>query len=348
MNYPAFVLRNSSSRRWVCFFLPLLLLTGCERDEVSVYNAPKDEPPQQMAANDNPHTAAASHSHAKLTWKLPAGWKQIDSNNGVTFAAFTAPGKKSEDVEISIAQLSDLAGQEAILVNMWRESVGLQPLSAEESLKQLSPVKVGDQNGSMFKVSGTTKDGHSLELVTAMVHRPEGSLFYRLAGDPDSVEAQKNEFIEFLRSIEIQPGEAATAPPAEEPVAQNFNWTVPAGWKVEAAGQMQVARFTVPGKAEVFVSVFPSDTGGMLGNVNRWRRQLHLPETTEAGLASIVSPLDPANSQATLVDMTNNGQQLLGAIVPRDGQYWFYKLLGDAASVGPQKDAFIAFAKSKP
>ncbi len=139
-----------------------------------------------------------------------------------------------------------------------------------------------------------------------------------------------------------------TAPPVETPTAQNFNWNVPTQWKTQPAGQMQVARFSVPGKAEVFVSVFPSDTGGTLANVNRWRRQLHLTELTEANLASVVSPLDPANSQATLVDMTNNGQQLLGAIVPRDGQYWFYKLLGDASSVAPQKDAFIAFAKSKP
>jgi hypothetical protein len=350
VNYRAIVQRNSSFRRWVCFFLPLLLLTGCERDEVNVYYAPKDElpPPPQMAANDNPHAGMASHSHAQLTWKLPAGWKQVDANNGVTFAAFTAPGKKGEDVEVGIAQLSDLTGREAILVNMWRESVGLQPLNADESLKELSPVKVGDQEGSMFKVAGTSKDGHPLELITAMENRPQGTLFYRLAGDPDSVEAQKDAFMDFLKSIRIQPGEVTTAPPADEAAAQQFNWTVPANWTVEAPGQMQVARFAVPGKAEVFVSVFPSDTGGTLANVNRWRRQLHLPEITEADLASVIAPLDPANSRATLVDMTNNGQQLLGATVPRDGRYWFYKLLGDSSSVAPQKDAFIAFAKSKP
>ena len=46
--------------------------------------------------------------------------------------------------------------------------------------------------------------------------------------------------------------------------------------------------------------------------------------------------------------MTNNNKRLLGAIVPREGRYWFYKLLGDAAAVAPEKDAFIAFAKSKP
>ena len=126
------------------------------------------------------------------------------------------------------------------------------------------------------------------------------------------------------------------------------NWTVPAGWKVTAHNEMQVARFSLPGKAVVFVSVFPSDTGGTLANINRWRKQIQLPPATEADLPSLVSPLDPADSQGMLVDMANHNQRLVGAIVPREGRYWFYKLMGDVGAVAPEKDAFIAFAKSKP
>jgi hypothetical protein len=62
----------------------------------------------------------------------------------------------------------------------------------------------------------------------------------------------------------------------------------------------------------------------------------------------LVSPLDPANPGAILVDMTNNNKRLLGAIVPRGGSFWFYKLLGDAEAVTPEKDTFVAFAKSDP
>jgi hypothetical protein len=46
--------------------------------------------------------------------------------------------------------------------------------------------------------------------------------------------------------------------------------------------------------------------------------------------------------------MNNNGQQLIGAIVPRGGQYWFYKMLGDARAVTPQRENFIRFVKSNP
>jgi hypothetical protein len=98
----------------------------------------------------------------------------------------------------------------------------------------------------------------------------------------------------------------------------------------------------------VFVSVFPNDTGGTLANVNRWRRQLKLAETDETGLASMAAPLDAAISNSVLVDMTNDTQRMLGAIVPRGGQWWFYKLLGDSAAVGAERENFIRFAKSNP
>jgi hypothetical protein len=62
----------------------------------------------------------------------------------------------------------------------------------------------------------------------------------------------------------------------------------------------------------------------------------------------LATPLDPAISRATLVDMTNSGKRLIGAIVPRDGQWFFYKMMGDESAVAPQKDAFVAFAKSNP
>ena len=80
----------------------------------------------------------------------------------------------------------------------------------------------------------------------------------------------------------------------------------------------------------------------------RWRRQLGLSELNESELGSIVSPLDPASPGAILVEMTSSSKKMFGAVVPRNGSYWFYKLLGDAEAVAPEKEAFVAFAKSKP
>jgi hypothetical protein len=135
------------------------------------------------------------------------------------------------------------------------------------------------------------------------------------------------------------------------PAPSQFKWIVPADWKESKPGAMQQARFTVPEKdgaqAEVAVSVFPSDTGGTLANVNRWRAQLGLPAVDEAGLANLVAPLSAAPG-AQLVDLANNDKRMLTAIVPRDGIWWFYKMTGGAPAVANARDAFIGFVSSRP
>src|ERR1700735_3043830 len=103
------------------------------------------------------------------------------------------------------------------------------------------------------------------------------------------VTGQKPAFIEFLKSVRIQEnGATAAAAPEAAQASPQFHWKVPEGWQTLAPGQMQVAKFAVPArgdsKAEVFVSIFPSDTGGVLANVNRWRRQAGLGEIDDAGL----------------------------------------------------------------
>jgi hypothetical protein len=119
---------------------------------------------------------------------------------------------------------------------------------------------------------------------------------------------------------------------------------------------MQVGKFAVPehdgAKAEVSVSVFPSDTGGVLANVNRWRRQLGMTETDEAGLQECVTPLEGATIDGApasmLADLTHENRRLLGAIVPREGRWWFYKMLGDAPAVNAERDTFVHFIQSQP
>jgi hypothetical protein len=113
---------------------------------------------------------------------------------------------------------------------------------------------------------------------------------------------------------------------------------------------MQAAKFSVPdkdgAKAEVTVSVFPSDTGGALANVNRWRGQVGLPAVDEAGLAGCTSPLDPALPGAVLADLKGESKSMLGAIVPRGGEWFFYKLTGDAAAVSAAREAFVSFIRT--
>ncbi len=322
------------------------LLAGCGKEAIRVYTAPKDKPPTQQMAEQGPGKRPPP---AHLSWQLPKGWKETGPSQ-LSLASFSIPGGNGQEAQVSITRLGLLAGRDTMIVNMWREQLGLEPASSEDAVRQFQPVEVGGEKGSLFDLTGKPgKDAEPVRIVTAMVHRPDGSWFYKLSGDATIVEAEKPAFIEFLKSMQMKAEPVETAAAGEQPKPK---WRVPGEWKELPAGQMQVAKFATPERgsahAEVFVSVFPSDTGGTLANVNRWRRQLGLAEVTDQDLTSLVKPLDPANPEAMLVELTNSNKKLLGAIVPRGGSYWFYKLLGDSEAVVPEKEAFVAFAKSNP
>lgn len=333
-------------------------LMGCGEPPMASYRAPKDKQAETAPPEAPAHGHGARPSPASLQWKLPAGWKEAAPGQ-MSLAAFAIAGEGGGEAQVNITALPNLAGHEAEIVNMWRQQVDMPALGEEEALRQLHPIEVGNETGKLFEVAAAGgAAASSRRIVTVMVHRADASWFYKLTGDSKTVEAQKPVFIEFLKSVRIQPAAATAespppaAPPSASAGASGPKWKVPAPWTPVAAGQMQLAKFTVPARgsahAEVTVSVFPADTGGVLANVNRWRRQIGLDPVTEADLPQQVTVLNPPNPQAFLTDQKNNGQQLVAAAVPRNGQWYFYKLAGDAAAVGPEKDAFVAFVKSEP
>ena len=323
-------------------------LAGCKKPFVRVYLAPKDAPPDSTAANSHPETPATPAARPQLSYTLPVGWTETTPNS-VSLAAFSIKSGNAE-ANVAITPLPNLAGREALVVNMWREQAGLPPIDEAELAKTLESVEIGGEKGQLFEVLGALEGGAPLRIITAFVHQRDASWFYKLAGEEALVAAQKPAFVEFLKSVRVKEPDPRINEGGSANVAPSLSSATPAGWTALTPGQMQIAKFAVPekdgAKAEVSVSVFPSDTGGTLANVNRWRQQIGLGEIDEAALPASVKPLEGANS-AVLVDLKNEPRALLGAIVPREGQWYFYKLLGDAAAVEGAREQFVAYAKGE-
>ena len=83
---------------------------------------------------------------------------------------------------------------------------------------------------------------------------------------------------------------------------------------------------------------------GNLANVNRWRGQLQLPPV--ADLTDAVQPLAANGLNLLVFDAANGGSRILGAIVPRPGETWFFKLTGPDALVAREKPAFLDFLRT--
>lgn len=130
-------------------------------------------------------------------------------------------------------------------------------------------------------------------------------------------------------------------------------WTAPAAWAVKANGPMRKGSYAVKGngaEADLSITAFPGDTGGLLANLNRWRGQVSLPPLAETQLGASVEHLDLGTLHAEVVDFagTANGAptRLIGAVVPLNGETWFFKLMGPDALVASEKPAFVEFLRT--
>ena len=276
--------------------------------------------------------------------------------------------KNGVTAEVSITPLPGVSGIELESVNMWRQSLGLTPFTPEELGRNAESVTVGNRTGTLFDLMGSTNKNR----IVGAVDRESGSLwFFKMTGEDRLVTAEKPQFREFLKSVTFsQPDESkiAAAPVSRRPMSANANqpsgadgkpnrqatWKLPAGWIEQPASSMLLASYLAQGKegrkAEVSVSMFPGDVGGVLANVNRWRGQLGLKPLSESDLPQATSQIDVGKDKAVLVDMdgrnvrTGDAARMLAAIVPREGNTWFYKMMGDAAVITEQKQAFLEFA----
>ena len=313
---------------------------GCKREEIRVYTAPKDQIVSQEAHED-PHSDEPFKVVTVITHRPEGSW---------FFKLAGDPSLVDQQKPVFVEFLKSITIKDA----KPRPEVTWK---LPANWKETAPTKMSLANFSVD--DGTGKDG---EVSIVQLGHMEGkdaeviNIFRARFGQPQLTEQELRKQIEVV-SVGQEKGNLFELSKehqhaAEEHSAVEFHWTVPAQWKPASHNQMQIARFTIPqkgaGTGEVFVSLFDADTGGTLANVNRWRTQLGLPNTTEKDLSKLISPLDPALPESILVDMTNNGRRLIGAIVPRKGSFWFYKLLGDADAVSSQKESFIAFAKSEP
>lgn len=147
------------------------------------------------------------------------------------------------------------------------------------------------------------------------------------------------------------PSSAAIAAPA--PAGNSVSWAAPDHWVPKALGAMRRGSFTAKnatGEADCSIFVFPAGTNPLLANINRWRGQIGLAPITEAQLPTEAVTLDSAGLSFTTVDLL--GQQggaatrVLGAILYRGEEAWFFKLGGPDAVVAAEKPAFLEFLRT--
>jgi hypothetical protein len=348
-------------------------LGGCRREEIQVYQVPKETASADPAAPMDA-VGAAGADRPSLTWTLPAGWTQREADQ-MRVASFAATGRDGQEADVGIIALPGVADKEGQIINMWREQVKLPPAPEEALANGSEAVQIGAKEGKLYDVVGTQPmiDGkYPGRILVGMLTEGETSWFFKMAGPVALVEEEKPAFLQFLKSVSLVNGEVPPPNIARQfstnakenpqpgagagPDASLPDWKPPANWQSLPGSPMLRAHFLVPGagdaKAEVNISAMGGMGGGTLANVNRWRGQLGLEPVDEAGLDQMATPLDVPGTKGVLVDLTGtdkrSGQpaRLVAVIVPEGSDTWFYKLMGEGTVVEKEKAGFIQFVQT--
>lgn len=184
------------------------------------------------------------------------------------------------------------------------------------------------------------------------------------SGSKTTTPPPKSPAPEATKPAELPPGHppidmtGQKLPPGAMAEAANPKWEVPKDWQEGKASPVRRGSFAVKGAddqtADIAITVFPGDVGGMLMNVNRWRSQIGLGPVLPDKLESMMTDLDVNGIKVTVVDFAgemappgkNHPQRMIVATIPHNNNSWFIKMTGDAPLVEAQKEAFLQFVKS--
>jgi hypothetical protein len=140
-------------------------------------------------------TQAAS-GEAKPQWQVPAGWQETSGQFLVAKFLISGPDNGRATVNVSIT-----GGGLAANVNRWRNQLGLQPLAQAELEKQMQPLEVPGGKAMLIDMSGTdAMTNQKARLVGVILLQADRTWYYKLMGNPQLVQQQKDAFIKFVKT----------------------------------------------------------------------------------------------------------------------------------------------------
>ena len=311
------------------------------------------------AAGATPAPAAAQ-AKPGLHWVAPPGW-QAQKADGLRTASFLVPGADGTKADVSIVTFPGTGGDDLANINRWRGQLQLAPVTAAELPAQVQSVATAAGSMAVVDLSGTAGEAKApVRLLGAWLRSPDRVWFFKLMGPGPLVATQRAAFTAFLQSVTMTAGavEAAATPAAPAgmagtipPVADGpvLRWQVPAGWTAKAASAMRKGSYAAGG-AEVAVTVFAGDVGGVLANVNRWRGQVGLDPVDDAALAGVTTSVEATHGLHFIVtdaaSPAAGGPRIVAALVPWQGRTWFFKLTGPGEAVAAAKPGFLTFLQT--
>jgi hypothetical protein len=158
--------------------------------------------PMQFAAAPHPvntNSKRVPHENSeKPIWIVPSGWQEVPPSQ-MLVAKFIIPGDNGTRAELNVGR----AGGGALLnINRWRNQLGLAPATEADLPRQTQALDVEGGQAMLVDMTGTDpRSGQKTRLIGAIVPQGNLSWFYKLMGNEQVVEREREGFTRFVKTV---------------------------------------------------------------------------------------------------------------------------------------------------
>lgn len=249
-------------------------------------------------------------------WKLPEGWEE-KPGGGMRLATLVIPTGESE-TEMSVIGLGLQEDWNALVldnVNRWRKQLDQPPLAAEELAAATEPLPEVADGAVAIDEFGWFESG---------------GMVPPFAGGAAQAPPVK------------RPPAKQAASPLRPPADGELKQEKPVNWAAGETSAMRKASYVTPGEAKVTAFAFAAagQMGDPLGNANRWRLEVGLPELTQEELAGETETIELLGQEGSYFEFVGEEETTYAAMVTRGDLVWFFKLRGPGEAVEAQRDTF--------
>lgn len=342
----------------------LVVFTSCRDPKIRNYRIAKEPSAQTPPGMVGSATATAQPA---IHWQKPATWQE-QTGKSMRIGSFLIGESNGVKTEMAITTFPGDVGGDFANVNRWRGQIQLSPITEAELpaiITQLDLPAGKFQLIDIISAEPLIEGKFKARILGAWLKQPDRTWFFKITGDAETVGAQRETLVAFLRTVEFSASVAPTEPsntnnlppqamasmPVPPPPASDnsLTWTAPSTWTPKPLGQMRKGSYAVAsdsGEADLSITMLSAASNPLLENINRWRRQIALTPLTEADLPAQSAAITNGDLQFTVIDFVSGSSRVLGAILYRGNEAWFFKLNGPDAIVAGQKPAFLEFLKT--
>ncbi len=119
-----------------------------------------------------------------------------------------------------------------------------------------------------------------------------------------------------------------------------FDWTVPATWStVVPESDFVLAAYQLPGEIGLTVSSLGRDGGGLLGNINRWARQLDIQPISD--VHQVTRSISTAFDWVVLIGKGEHPAGIRVAVFTTPSATWYFKFTGSEAVLRRSESLYL-------